>query len=210
MPSSLRRHAVAGLLILAAAAAGFGLRAQDRPDRGVPGSPPVSAAAWQVETAYQPGFAGMAYRQWLMRDPDGAEALLFVGATDRLQTLLRWSGELGFQGEGYLVTGRGERALRTDGGLTVTVSEVRVQRLSDRRLLAYAVVRPDGVVPGGTAAPLAPAWSALLGRSGPYYLVRVAVPVAGSAGADAGAAATAGRLLAAAVPPLLSRARAGV
>ncbi len=206
MSSPLRRHALVGLLILAAAAAGLGVQTHDRPDPALPSGPAPASAAWRVETAYAAGYAGMPYRQWLLRDAAGVEALLYVGGTGRVQTMLHWTGELGYQGEGYLVTNRRHETVRLADGSSATLSEVRVQRLADDRMLAYAVVGPDGVAPDATSSPLRTAWAALLGRAGPYYLVRVSVPIAGSV-ADAGKAA--GTLVAETVPPLLTIVRGG-
>ena len=205
MPSQLRRHALAGLLILAAAAAGVAAHVPDRPDPALPSEPALAGVAWRVETAYAPGYAGMPYRQWLLRDEAGAETELYIGATGRLQPMLHWTGELGYQGEGYLVTDRRDGVVRLAGGSLAAVSEVRVRRLDDDRLLVYTVVGPDGMAPAGTSAPLRTAWAALLGRGGPYYLLRVSVPVAGNA--PARALETASGLVAAEAPPLLARAR---
>jgi hypothetical protein len=201
MSAAVRSHAVAVVLILGAALAGALVSGPDRPN---PALPPVASltqgGSWQVETAYAPGDAGMSFRQWLLRDPAGTEALLYVGVTSRVPVVVRWSGELGYLGEGYLVTGSGERTIGLGDGSRVAVSSVLVQRLTDRRLLEYAVVRPDGIVPAGTSSPLATARDAVTGRAGPYYAVRVSVP--------AGAARSADRLLAEALPPLSVLARA--
>ncbi|HXM55066.1 MAG TPA: hypothetical protein VOB72_06720 [Candidatus Dormibacteraeota bacterium] len=195
MPASIRRHAVVLLLILAAAAAGVATVGRDRPTPVLPAiSDLTRGSAWSLEAAYAPGDAGGPYRQWLLRAADGTEALLYVGATSRPQTMVRWTGELGYQGEGYLVVGRSERTIRLTDGSTATASGVFVERQGDRRLLEYAVVRPDGVVPTGTSSPAQTAWSALANRAGPYYMVRVAVP--------AGRADAADLLLAAVLPPL--------
>ncbi len=189
-------------LILAAGAASAGVGGREQPN---PALPAVAALLergdWQVETAYEPGEAGMSYRQWLLRDAVGGEALLYVGATSHVQVMARWTAELGFQGEGYVVAASSERTIRLDDGSTAAVSAALVRRLDDRRLLVSAVVRRDGVVPAGTSSPLATAWDVLAGRAGPYYLVRVAVPEDRSEAADA--------LLAAVLPPLSARARAG-
>src|SRR5207245_1631753 len=114
--------------------------------------------------AYAPGQAGMPFQQWLLRTPGGAEALLYVGSTSHVQAVVRWSGELGYLGEGYLVTGRHERTIRLGDGSAVTVSGLSVQRLDDRRLLLWAVVRPDGVVPSAIASPLPAVRDVLTGR----------------------------------------------
>lgn len=205
MSSPLRRHALVGLLILAAAAAGLGVQTNGRPDPALPSGPVPAGAAWQVETAFATGYAGGAYRQWLLRDAHGIKALLYIGGTGRVQTMLHWTGELGYQGEGYLVTDRRHTVVRLADGSSATFSEVRIQRMADRRLLAYAVVGPDGVLPDATSSPVLTAWAAVLGRAGPYYLVRVSVPIAVSV-AEAGTAARA--LVAQAVPALLARVRA--
>jgi hypothetical protein len=204
MSASLRRHALVILLILGAGAAATGLRTEDRPD---PAPPPLAAltagSAWQVEAAYQPGVAGMQFRQWLLRAPDGAEALLFVGATVHAKSVVRWNGEGGYLGDGYVVSGRSQAVLRLDHGSSAPVSRVLVQRLSDRRLLVYATVRPDGVYASGADSPLRIAWDAVAGRGGPYYLVRVSLPATGSASASAD------RLLSVVLPALGAVSRSG-
>ncbi len=204
MSSSLRRHALIGLLILAAAAAGILVQTRDRPDPALPSGPAPAGAPWRVETAYAPGNAGMPYRQWLLRDAAGIEALLYIGGTGRVQTMLHWTGELGYQGEGYVVTDRRHETVRLADGSSATLSEVRIRRLADDRLLTYAVVTPDGVAPDATSSPLRTAWAAVLGRAGPYYLVRVSVPIAGSVMDAENAAST---LVAEMVPPLLALVR---
>lgn len=201
MPPALRRHLVVCLLILGAAAAAAGLQPGTKPEPALPAAPPLAdAATWRVATAYEPGFAGMAYRQWLLQDPAGAQALLFLGVTSQAKTVVRWTGELGYQGEGYLVASRGERTLRLTNGGTVLVSDVLVQRLADRQLLVYGVLSPNGVEPNGTAQLPRTAWDALRGRGGPYYLVRVSEPANGP---TARAWSTASRLLAAVLSALV-------
>jgi hypothetical protein len=200
MPASIRRHALVLVLILAAGAAGVATVGRDRPSPTLPAIAELtSGSAWSVETAYVPGDAGGPYRQWLLRAADGTEALLYVGATGRPQTMVRWTGELGYQGDGYLVAGRSERTIRLAGGATATASSVLVHRQADSRILEYAIVRPDGVVPTGTSALAQTAWSALANRAGPYFMVRVSVPAGRAAAADA--------LLAAVLPPLATSTR---
>jgi len=202
MPASIRRHAVVLLLILGAGAASAGQLGQDRRDPALPAIAALTdRGSWQVETAYAPGNSGEPFRQWLLRDQAGTEALLYVGATSHVQVLVRWTGELGYQGEGYLVTNRGERPIRLVDGSTASVSRVLIERLADHRLLEYAVVRPDGVSPSGASSLLPTAWGVLTGRAGPYYLVRVSVPVGGEQAAD--------RLLATLLAALSAEARAG-
>jgi len=202
MSASIRRHAVVVGLILVAGVAAAAIGSSQAASPALPAIATLTGGTtWSMETAYAPGDAGGPYQQWLVRDPAGSEALLYVGATARVQTVARWTGELGYQGEGYLVTDRSEANLRLDDGSAAIVSRVRLRHLADDRLIEYAVVRPDGVVPSGTSSLPAMAWSALSGGAGPYYLVRASVP--------AGDAAAADRLMAAVLPPLLSRSRAG-
>jgi hypothetical protein len=145
----------------------------------------------------------MVFRQWLLSAPDGAEALLFVGATVHAKSVVRWNGEGGYLGDGYVVTGRSQGTVCLDHGHGVAVSRVLVRRLSDRRLLAYAAVRPDGVYASGADAPLRIGWDAVVGGAGPYYLVRVSLP------ATTSASASADRLLSAVIPALGAASRTG-
>jgi hypothetical protein len=197
MSASIRRHAVVLVLIAAAGAAGVGLAGQAAPAPALPAAAALTAGAGQVEQAYAPGDAGGPFREWLVRDADGTQALLYVGATSRVQTMLRWTGELGYQGDGYLVSAWPDGRLRLAGGSTAAVSRRLAQRQADRRLLEYAVVGPEGVAPSATSSLLAAAWDAVSGRAGPYYMVRVSVPAADGAAADRLLATVLQRLLAA-------------
>jgi hypothetical protein len=115
--------------------------------------------------------------------------------------MVRWTGELGYQGEGYAVASRSRETIRLGDGSARTVSRVLVERLDDRRLLEYAVAGPDGVAASGTDGLAGTAWAALSGRAGPYYMVRVSAP--------AGAGAAVDGLLARVLPRLSDLARAG-
>ena len=202
MPASIPRHAAVVLLIAAAGVAGAGLAGQQAPVPALPAiASLVGGTTWRVEQAYAPGDAGGPYRQWLVRDPAGTEAVLYVGATSRVQTMARWTGELGYQGEGYLVTGWPVGRVRLADGSTATVSRMLAQRQGDRLLLEYAVVGPQGEAASATSSLPGSAWDALAGRGGPYYMVRVAVPASGGTAADG--------LLADVLPPLVAAARAG-
>jgi hypothetical protein len=202
MSASIRRHAVVVLLIAAAGALGAGLAGQEAPAPVLPTiATLVGGTPWHVEQAYAPGDAGGPYRQWLVGDPTGMQALLYVGATSRVQTMARWTGELGYQGEGYLVTGWPEERVRLADGSSAMVSRVLAQRQGERLLIEYAVVGPAGEAPSATSSLLGLAWDALAARDGPYYMVRVAVP--------AGGGAAAAGLLADVLPPLLADARSG-
>jgi hypothetical protein len=202
----IRRHALVLVLILATGLAAAGLRLQDP---AVPALPAIGTMTqgshWHVEVAYEPGGWGMVYRQWLLRDQSGHEALLYVGATARVQTMLRWTGELGYLGDGYVVADRGTSSVGVGGGRSVPVAQAVVQHLSDRRLLQYALVGPGGsVARQGSDLLAGAAWEAIRGHSAGYYLVRVSIP------APAGiqpASGTAGDVLSTVLPPVLARAR---
>jgi hypothetical protein len=116
----------------------------------------------------------MPCRQWALRDSARRTAFLYLATTASVKTIIRWSGELGYQGEGYLVQGRGSRVLRLSTGSAARVSVVRIERLDAWRVLAYAVGSPDGIAAHGTDDLLRTGWEALRGTAGPYYLVRVA------------------------------------
>jgi hypothetical protein len=202
MSATIRRHAVVVLLIAAAAVAGAGLAGQQAPAPALPAIESlVGNTSWRVEQAYAPGDAGGPYQQWLVRDPAGTDAVLYVGATSRVQTMARWTGELGYQGDGYLVTGWPDERVRLADGSSAVVSRVLAQRQGDRLLLEYAVVGPQGEAPSATSSLPGSAWDALTGRDGPYYMVRVAVPAGSGTAAD--------DLLAEVLPPLEAAARAG-
>jgi Protein of unknown function (DUF3485) len=197
-PFVRRRLLVAGL-ILAAGAAALALRVDDPQP---PALPPIdaltTASGWRAEAASAPVVLAVRYRQWLLRDRTGGEVLLYLGATARARAMLAWSGELGYEGEGYVAVARRDASLVLAGGRRVTVGGATIQRLGDRRLVRYGVVGPSGVAPRGLDLLLPAAWELLRGRPATYYLVRVAV-------ADGpGAEARAGDVLAAVLPRLLA------
>ena len=202
MRSSTRRQALLLLLIAVAGVAGVVLRTQDRPIPQLPTVDTLTAGSeWQqLQASSYEGPIGTAYRQWLLRDGAGNEAMLYVGATGRAQTMVRWSGELGYEGEGYSVAERGERTLPTGDGRSATVGTALLQRLSSRRLVEYAVVDPEGIVPRGTDSLARTGWDLVRGQGGPYYLVRASV-VADAQG-PATPRLTADRLLGAVLPRL--------
>jgi len=140
---------------------------------------------WRVEAASSETGFGMAYQQWQLVDTSGRQALLYLGVTARVPTMLRWSGELGYRGEGYVVVDRRNLPVQLGGGRQAAAGEAVLQHLSDRRVIRYAIVGPHGI--GREARDLIPgaAWDAVRGRSVPYYLVRVSTSV------DSGGAATA-------------------
>lgn len=182
-PLVRRRLLVAGL-ILAAGAATLAFRVEDPVP---PALPPVDSltagSGWRAEAASAPVAQATRYRQWLLRDGAGHEALLYVGATSRAPSVLEWSGELGYRGEGYVVVARRDAPLVLARGRRATAGGATVQHLDDRRLIRYAVVGPSGVVPRGRDLLLSAGGDVLRGRPATYYLVRVAV--VDGAGAEA-------------------------
>jgi len=175
-----RRYLVVLLLILATYGLSLGLRLQASPMPALPSAAALTATSpWLVTTTYDPGGLDMTFRQWLLRDKSGREALLFVGVTARPQTMLRWTGELGYQGDGYVVTGKRTTSISAGADGQVFAQEALIQHLGDRRLLQYDVVGPGGrIVAQGTELIPEVAMSGLQGHSPEYYLVRVSVPAA--------------------------------
>jgi Protein of unknown function (DUF3485) len=186
MRAHARRLLVVGL-ILAAGAAALAVRVDDPPAPALPAVESLTAATgWRAESASPPVALAMRSRQWLLRDGAGDQALLYVGATARARTALDWSGELGYQGEGYELAGRPDAPLALAGGRHGAAGGSTARRLEDQLVLRYAVVGPAGVVPRGRDLALPAAWDLLTGRAATYYAVRVTV--ADGPGAEARAA----------------------
>jgi hypothetical protein len=208
MRSSTGRQVLVLILIAVAGAASLVLGA------GAVGSTPqvptidalTSGSDWRPQGDVYEGSGGAVYRQWLLRDSAGNHAVLYVGVTGRVQTVAHWSGELGYEGEGYSVRERGDRMLGIGDGHSATVGTALLEQPSARRLVEYAVVDSDGINPRGADTLAQGAWNVLRGRGGPYYLVRASVV------ADAQAVAvprrTADRVLVTVLPHLLAQATA--
>ena len=206
MHTLFRRYLVVLLLILATYGLSLGLRLQGSPAPRLPSAATLTAASpWLVSVEYEPGDLGMAYQQWLLRDQSGREALLFVGATGRPQTMLRWTGELGYQGDGYVVTEKRVTSITAGDGRRLPAQEALIQHLDDRRVLEYAVIGPGGRV-AAQSTDLIPqvAWAGLQGRSADYYMVRVSVPASGS---EQRSRSVAGELLSTVLPRLAALTR---
>jgi hypothetical protein len=164
-------------LFLLAGLASLGLRAGQPPALAVPAvTPLIASSGWRVAASYPPAAWHLSYRQWLVRDTAGQQALLYVQPTNKVQSMLHWSGTLGFQGDGYLVLHAGSQSLRLPDGSMTRITVATLQRLSERLLVAYAVVSPDGIAAASTDNPLRTAWDVLRGVAGPYYLARLSVP----------------------------------
>jgi hypothetical protein len=193
-----RRLLVAGLIL----AAGLGAAAAAVPDPAPPGLPAAAAliagTPWRLAGATDPVEFAVRSRQWLLDDAAGNQALLYIGVTEQPRALLEWTGELGYQGAGYLVVGSRNGRLRLAGGREVAVDEATVEHVAERRVLRSAIVGPSGVVARGWDLLLPAAWDLLLDRADVYYVVRVAVADGTGAGAraDGVLAAVLGRLVA--------------
>jgi len=197
------RHAIVVGLILATGVAAAGVIPQ-RPAESV--MPSVysltSGTAWAVGDTYESTV--LHYRQWQLKDRAGHVVLLYVGVSMRSVPALAWTGELGYQGAGYIVSATGERRITLSDGTQATVNTARVAHLSDARLLVYAVASPRGVLVHRLASLAEAAWDAVGGDRGPYFLVRVSVPVQAS---EAPAAQVATSLLAVVLPRLVADAQ---
>lgn len=204
MFASLRRCCVVLVLL---AGAGVAQAAVHGPSSHALGLPSVqsllSGSAWQVASTQVSGW-GPEYRQWQLFDSSGQVAALFVEEYDKVQNVLHWSGELGFQGDGYLVQQRSTRQITLSNGRVAGVSVVLLHRLNDRIAIAYAVVSHDGIGAHSTDDLIRTGWEALIGTAGPYFAVRVSVPIASSVSDAAEAIAT--NLLAQALPVVRARA----
>jgi hypothetical protein len=196
MPALVRRQAVVALLILAAAVAAMALRVDGQPAPSPPAlAALIDAGRWRVDSI-TPDDPGLDYRQALLLDGSGHRALLYLGVTSRIQSALRWSGELGFQGEGYLVTARRD-AWVTVRGRPAPVAEVTLEHLADRRLVESAVVGPHGIARQARDLLWGAVWDLARSRASTYYLVRASV-----AASDADAGARADQIMAVALSRL--------
>ena len=181
MRSPIRRHVFVLALILATGLAEVGLGIEPRVSASLPQATALLAGSgWQVGEATLSDVVDRNAQQWVVHDAAGDTALLYVEATGFVQRMVRWSGELGFQGEGFVVSDRGEREIRLADGRAMAIGHARVERLGGLLFLEYAVVSPDGVEARGTDSLLRTAWNALRGQPGPFYLVRVAVMPGGN------------------------------
>lgn len=176
MRTLVRRRLLVACLILAAGVASVAIGVQDPPAPGLPTVEAMTAgSAWRVEIAVPPEGQAMRSHEWLLDDGAGHEALLYVGATAQARTMMEWTGEVGYQGAGYVVRDQRDGSLRLSGGRQVAVGQATVSHLDDRRVLRYAVIGPSGVGRRGTDLLLPAVWNLVLGQPAAYYCVRVAV-----------------------------------
>ncbi|HKF18482.1 MAG TPA: hypothetical protein VKF14_14995 [Candidatus Dormibacteraeota bacterium] len=182
----IRRYSLVVCLILVGGGAASALR-QEAP--ATPNLPTIevltSGSFWRAEAASSAAGSAMAYQQWQLVGASGQQALLYIGVTSRVPTMLRWSGELGYQGEGYVVVDRRNLLVQLGHGKHATAGEATLRHLSERRVIRYAIVGPHGIGREARDLMLGAAWDAVRGHAAAYYLVRVSTSV------DSGVAATA-------------------
>lgn len=170
---------IVGLALLTALA---GLAA--RPDASastLPRLPAIGAllagTGWQAARAYSPGgWNGYRYEEWDLRDGRGRTVQLYLASTVKIQRVLHWTGELGYEGEGYLVDRDGVGSLSLPGGRLVSYTWSRIHRLDRNLSLASAVVDGREISARGTDNWLQVGWDILRGKDTHAYLVRLAFP----------------------------------
>jgi hypothetical protein len=198
MLAHFRRHALVAGLILAAGLAAVAVGGQSPPAPSVPAiGGLIAQTGWRVVSATAPTGGNLVYRQWLVEDSSRHQALIYVGVTTRVQDMLRWSPELGYLGDGYLVVGRREAIVRVGADRQTPIGEVALRRLNDRRILQFALVGPHGAGREARDLALGAVWDVALGQPATYYALRVST-TPGSAEEAAGA-----HLLAAALTHLI-------
>ena len=206
MRSPIRRHVLVLALILATALTELWLGVVPPASAALPAATALlTGTGWEVDAPTLSNVPEKNAQQWVLHDAMGDRALLYVETTAFVQRMFRWSGEVGFQGDGFTVSDRGERELRLADGHAVVIGHSQAERLGSSLLLEYAVVSPEGVEARGTDSLLRTAWNALRGGSGPFYLVRVAIEPGGTASA----AGVGDRLLATVLANLLARVEHG-
>ena len=196
-PAKTRRLLVAGLLILAVGLLGLLARAPQSRPPGVPDMGLAFAAAHVDPVAASGvGEAGGPFRQWTVEGAKGLRALVYVEATRKPQRILTWTGQLGYQGEGYQVSHLGTRAV-TRPGAAGEVSSARLAGPGHELAIAATDLGPDGLSVGGVTAAPRLLLDQVEGRRSLWYLVRVTIIGSGSTSTD-----QAIRLLASLVPAL--------
>ncbi len=173
------RQALVLVLILGTLGASVALGARSGPVPPIPDvASLVGGTSWRADSIPAQGGTPefVVYRQWSLNDGDGNRALLYVGTTAHVQAMVRWNGELGYEGEGYALADRGLHGVTLRGGRTLTVRSAVASGPADRWLVEYAVAEPRGVIPSGADALTEALLDAFSDRAGHYYLVRVSVP----------------------------------
>lgn len=200
-PAKSRKPLVAGLLILAAGLLALLVRAPQSGPVALPEVGPAFAAAHvRAVAASGIGDDGGRFRQWTVKDASGDAALVYVEVTRKPQRVLAWTGQLGYQGQGYQVSDLGTRRL-TASGVGGDVSTAHLTAPGERLTMAATDLGPDGLSPGGVSAAPRLLLDEAAGRRSLWFLVRVTFAGSGDAGTE-----HATHLLAALLPAL-ARAR---
>ena len=136
----------------------------------------VSGSGWTPYYAYQPKEGYVYLQQWRLIDSKGDEAQLYVGITYRMTSALRWTGEAGYQAEGYVLDSKYSRRLIDKPASDPDVDSAVVRHYTDEEFLSYELVGPNG--PSALSEESIPGIVLALAttRGSPYYVVRVSVP----------------------------------
>lgn len=143
----------------------------------------LAGTGWSITKTYERVPLRLDYQQWLLADPAGNQAQLYVGTTSRAQTIFGWWGDFGYLGEGFVVDSSTVQTLRA-GSTTGRMTLARIRHGADVKQVASTAIRPDGIVASGSDHPVGLAWDSLAHRGAPYYAIRVTVDGTGAASAD--------------------------
>ncbi|MGH7911002.1 MAG: hypothetical protein ACREQM_17535 [Candidatus Dormibacteraceae bacterium] len=202
MPAKIAKPAVAGLLILLAGLLCLWARPVAAAAPRLPSLAPVLAAGGlTVVSASRPGDDGDRFQQWTVRERDGRQALLYLEATREPQRVIGWTGQLGYQGDGFQASQVASHPLRLTGGESGTVTSAYLAAPGQLLAMAATDLGPDGYGVGGVSAGPRLLFDEALGQRSLWYLVRVAIP---SQALGEPTQAEADQLLATVLPALLA------
>ncbi len=208
MYATYRRH---GLVLALVALTGLASIAAGVPERTAP-LPPVAGLVahsdWSI-IQQDPviSYTGSIYVVAEASNRRGSYAQIYEGS-ESVQKMLHWSGELGFEGAGYVSSRRGVTMVRLDNGRSVGASYSIEQSSTDREFEEYAVVAPGYIAAHSTDHLVSDSWDVIRGRSGPYFVVRIAIR-SSTPTTDAAARENASQLLGHILTRLGATARAG-
>lgn len=195
MLSTYRRFGIVVVLLVLSGGLGAATGAPARPLALPPVSSLLKDSGWRVARQDAPvSYTGSVYQVYQLVDGRGHLAQLYVGA-ESVQKMIHWSGELGFEGAGYVALRQDVGRVRLPGGVEAPFSLSVEQHLADRQLEEYAVVSPDYIAAHAADNLARTGWDVLRGHAGRYYVARVAMP-SPVASTDAAAQATLSSLLA--------------
>jgi len=141
--------AIALLLVAACSVFALGTPTTTTPALPAP-SRLVATSGWSVDGVdTQAMWQGTRYAQWILVRPGAAPAYLYVERTAAVQTMLRWSGELGYVGAGYSVDRRSIVRMALADSRPVSAALVIVRNLSDRRVVLSVAMRTGTILAHG-------------------------------------------------------------